>query len=100
MVSYIRHKFMLLIVVPAYNCHAHAFCNDKETKTPTNKIFIQINIGLYATLISSSSYLFIYLPSDVISQEKTATSSRSISKALKHAIYDDKNFNDKNVNKF
>ena len=27
---------------------------------------------------SLSSYLFIYLPRDVISQEKTATSSRSI----------------------
>ena len=92
---------MLLIVMPAYNCHAHAFRYDKESKTPTNKIFIQINIGLYATLISSSSsYLFIYLPSDVISQEKTATSSRCISKALKHAIYDDENFNEKNVNKF
>ena len=77
---------MLLIVVPAYNCHAHAFRYDKETKTPTNKIFIQINKGLYAT--------------HVISQEKTATSSRSISKALKHAIYDDKNFNEQNVNKF
>ena len=35
---------------------------------------------------SSSSYLFIYLPSDVISQEKTATSSRSITKASKYAI--------------
>ena len=31
-------------------------------------------------------YLFIYLPSDVISQEKTATSSRSITKASKCAI--------------
>ena len=30
--------------------------------------------------------IFIYLPSDVISQEKTATSSRSITKASKHAI--------------
>ena len=30
--------------------------------------------------------IFIYLPSDVISQEKTATSSRSITKALKDAI--------------
>ena len=31
--------------------------------------------------------IFIYLPSDVISQEKkTATSSRSITKALKYAI--------------
>ena len=28
----------------------------------------------------------IYLPSDVISQEKTATSSRSITKASKYAI--------------
>ena len=35
---------------------------------------------------SSSSYLFIYLPSDVISQEKTATSSRFITKASKCAI--------------
>ena len=35
---------------------------------------------------SSSSYLFIYLPSDVISQEKTATSSTSITKASKYAI--------------
>ena len=32
------------------------------------------------------SYLFIYLPSDVISQEKTATSSRSITKASKYAF--------------
>ena len=31
-------------------------------------------------------YLFIYLPSDVISQKKTATSSRSITKASKYAI--------------
>ena len=31
-------------------------------------------------------YLFIYLPSDVISQEKTATPSRSITKASKYAI--------------
>ena len=31
-------------------------------------------------------YLFIYLPSDFISQEKTATSSRSITKASKYAI--------------
>ena len=30
--------------------------------------------------------IFIYLPSDVISQEKTATSSRSITKASKYAI--------------
>ena len=30
--------------------------------------------------------IFIYLPSDVISQEKTATSSRFISKASKYAI--------------
>ena len=30
--------------------------------------------------------IFIYLPSDVISQEKTATSSRSITKASKNAI--------------
>ena len=91
---------MLLIVVPAYNCHAHAFCYDKETKTPTNKILFQINIGLYATLISSSSYLFIYLFTKGRHITRTATSSRSISKALKHAIYDDKNSNEKNVNKF
>ena len=31
-------------------------------------------------------YLFIYLPSDVISQEKTATSSRYFTKVSKHAI--------------
>ena len=30
--------------------------------------------------------IFIYLPGDVISQEKTATSSRSITKASKNAI--------------
>ena len=30
--------------------------------------------------------IFIYLPSEVISQEKTATSSRSITKAAKYAI--------------
>ena len=30
--------------------------------------------------------IFIYLPSDVISQEKTATSSTSITKASKYAI--------------
>ena len=30
--------------------------------------------------------IFIYLPSDVISQEKTATSSKSITKASKYAI--------------
>ena len=30
--------------------------------------------------------IFIYLPSDVISQEKTATSSRSITKASKYTI--------------
>ena len=30
--------------------------------------------------------IYIYLPSDVISQEKTATSSRSITKASKYAI--------------
>ena len=30
--------------------------------------------------------IFIYLPSDVISQEKTATSSRSITKVSKYAI--------------
>ena len=30
--------------------------------------------------------IFIYLPSDVISQEETATSSRSISKASGYAI--------------
>ena len=30
--------------------------------------------------------MFIYLPSDVISQEKTATSSRSITKASKYAF--------------
>ena len=30
--------------------------------------------------------IFIYLPSDVISQEKNATSSRSITKASKYAI--------------
>ena len=30
--------------------------------------------------------IFIYLPSDVISQEKTAISSRSITKASKYAI--------------
>ena len=30
--------------------------------------------------------IFIYLASDVISQEKTATSSRSITKASKYAI--------------
>ena len=30
--------------------------------------------------------IFIYLPSDVISQEKTATSSRSTTKASKYAI--------------
>ena len=30
--------------------------------------------------------VFIYLPSDVISQEKTANSSRSITKALKYVI--------------
>ena len=30
--------------------------------------------------------IFIYLPSDVISEKKTATSSRSITKASKYAI--------------
>ena len=32
------------------------------------------------------SYLFVYLSSDVISQEKTATSSRSFTEASKYAI--------------
>ena len=31
-------------------------------------------------------HIYFYLPSDVISQEKTATSSRSITKASKYAI--------------
>ena len=30
--------------------------------------------------------IFVYLPSDVISQKKTATSSKSITKASKYAI--------------
>ena len=51
--------------------------------------FLPINFAFEKLKLSllSLSYLFIYLPTDVISQEKkTATSFKSISKASKHAI--------------
>ena len=44
----------------------------------------QLNRDAYIIIIII--IMFIYLPSDVISQEKTATSSRSITKASKYAI--------------
>ena len=47
-------------------------------------------IGLISSLVTSLNIIiiiiFIYLPSDVISQEKTATFSRSITKTSKYAI--------------
>ena len=46
--------------------------------------FFISTILLYSSLVII--IIFIYLPSDVISQEKTATSSRSITKASKYAI--------------
>ena len=44
-------------------------------------LFPKTNIIIIIIII-----IFIYLPSDVISQEKTATSSRSITKASIYAI--------------
>ena len=44
------------------------------------------NISTWHTSLYIFIIIFIYLPSDVISQEKTATSSRSITKASKYAI--------------
>ena len=47
-------------------------------------VFQLFSILLFSIIIII--IIFIYLPSDVISQEKTATSSRSITKASKYAI--------------
>ena len=50
----------------------------------SKKFFFCVIDGEFIIIIIT--IIFIYLPSDVISQEKTATSSRSITKASKYAI--------------
>ena len=44
------------------------------------------SIPYHALTVIIIIIIFIYLPSDITSQEKTATSSRSITKASKYAI--------------
>ena len=48
--------------------------------------FLHVKATLIVLFCMIIIIIFIYLPSDVISQEKTATSSRSITKASKYAI--------------
>ena len=60
--------------------------NVNATSETESWICHQLCSGFLAYCAIIIIIIFIYLPSDVISQEKTANSSRSITKASKYAI--------------
>ena len=58
---------------------------DDSGRFPTRREGVRVP-GPVKKIIIIIIIIFNYLPSDVISQEKTATSARSITKASKYAI--------------